>query len=147
MWHVRNFRVFAMTDPILWGNIFSFIFKAAIQDLQVCPHLPHNCLNYTVWPKTTPIMKTRLFKYIENFTTKNWKFSDKNSDIFHISAQNIDRGYSLEPPRSGCSNEYQQSMFLRKIMYNPVNPIFFLYKDWIYGGQNYIGMFSWCQNM
>ena len=23
------------------------------------------------------IMKTRLFKYIENFTSKNWKFSDK----------------------------------------------------------------------
>ena len=35
-------------------------------------------------------MKTRLFKYIENFTTKKWKFSDKNSDIFHVSAQNID---------------------------------------------------------
>ena len=33
--------------------------------------------------------KTRLFKYIENFITKTWKFSDKNSDIFHISAQNI----------------------------------------------------------
>ena len=32
------------------------------------------------------ITKTRLFKYIENFTTKNWKFSDKNSDSFHISA-------------------------------------------------------------
>ena len=28
------------------------------------------------------ITKTRLFKYIENFTIKNWKFSDKNSDIF-----------------------------------------------------------------
>ena len=28
---------------------------------------------------------------------KNWKFSDKNSDIFLISAQNIDRGYSLGP--------------------------------------------------
>ena len=38
------------------------------------------------------ITKTRLFKYIENFTTKNWKFSDKNSDIFHISAKNIDCG-------------------------------------------------------
>ena len=38
-------------------------------------------------------MKTRPFKYIENFTTKNWKFSDKNSDIFHISAQNIDCEY------------------------------------------------------
>ena len=30
----------------------------------------------------THITKTRLFKYIENFTTKNWKFLDKNSDIF-----------------------------------------------------------------
>ena len=45
------------------------------------------------------ITKTRLFKYIENFTSKNWKFSDEYSDIFHISAQNIDCGYSLEPPR------------------------------------------------
>ena len=26
-------------------------------------------------------------------------FQIKNSDIFHISAQNIDCGYSLEPPR------------------------------------------------
>ena len=38
-------------------------------------------------------MRTPLFKYTENFTTKNWKFSDKNSDIFYISAQNIDCGY------------------------------------------------------
>ena len=30
---------------------------------------------------------------------KKGEFSDKNSDIFHISAQNIDCGYSLEPPR------------------------------------------------
>ena len=45
------------------------------------------------------ITKTRLFKYTENFTTKNENFQMKNSDIFHISAQNIDCGYSLEPPR------------------------------------------------
>ena len=38
---------------------------------------------------TMMMLKARLFKYIEIFTTKNWKFSDKNSDIFHISAQNI----------------------------------------------------------
>ena len=31
--------------------------------------------------------------------------------IFRISAQNIDCGYSLEPPRRGGSNEYSQSMF------------------------------------
>ena len=63
-----------------------------------------------VWP----ITKTRLFKYIENFTTKNETFSDKNADIFHIPAKNIDCGYSLEPPRRGGSNEYPQSMFLAK---------------------------------
>ena len=41
------------------------------------------------------ITKTCLFKYIGNFTTKKTQdFSDKNSDIFHISAQNIDCGYS-----------------------------------------------------
>ena len=45
------------------------------------------------------ITKTRLFKYIENFTTKKGIFSDKNTDIFHIPAQNIDYGHSLEPPR------------------------------------------------
>ena len=52
------------------------------------------------------ITNTRLFKYIENFTTKNGNFLDKNSDVFHISAQNIDCGFSLEPPRQGGSNEY-----------------------------------------
>ena len=74
------------------------------------------------------ITKTCLVKYFENFTTKKGKFSDKKfSDIFHISAQNIDCGYSLEPPRQGDSNECPHSMFLsriRKIMYTPVNPSF-----------------------
>ena len=35
--------------------------------------------------------------------------------IFLISAQNIDCGYSLEPPRRGSSNEYPQSMFTAEI--------------------------------
>ena len=35
--------------------------------------------------------------------------------IFHISAQTIDCGYSLEPPRRGSSNEYPQSMFCAEI--------------------------------
>ena len=54
-------------------------------------------------------------------------FQIKNTDIFHISAQNIDCGYSLEPPRRGGSNEYPQSIFwaeIRKLMYTPVNPSF-----------------------
>ena len=52
------------------------------------------------------IMKRHLFNSIENFTAKNWKFSDKNSDIFHISAKNIDCGFSLELPCWGSSNKY-----------------------------------------
>ena len=56
--------------------------------------------------------KTQLFKYTENFTTKkNENFQKKILIFFHISAQNIDYGYSLEPPRRGGSYEYPQSMF------------------------------------
>ena len=36
------------------------------------------------------------------------------SNSSHISAQNIDCGYSLEPPRRGVSNEYLQSMCLSR---------------------------------
>ena len=74
------------------------------------------------------ITKTRLFKYIENFTSKNWKFSDKKTLIFsNISAQNLVCGYSLELPQWGSSNKYPQSMFwaeIKKIMYTPENPSF-----------------------
>ena len=60
------------------------------------------------------VTKTCLFKYTEDYTAIKWKFSDKKkSDIFYISARNIDCGYSLEQPRRSDSNEYPQSMFLR----------------------------------
>ena len=47
----------------------------------------------------------------------------KTSGSLHSSAQNIDCGYSLEPPWQGGSNEYQQSMFwaeIRKLIYTPL---------------------------
>ena len=37
---------------------------------------------------------------------KNENFQINKSDVFHISAQNIDFWYSLEPPRRGGSKEY-----------------------------------------
>ena len=77
------------------------------------------------------IAKTRLFKSIENFTTKNWKFSDKTSDTFHISAQNVDWGYTLEPPGRGGFNECPQSMFLsrnKKTNVYPCKPQFYYKK-------------------
>ena len=76
-------------------------------------------------------MKTLLFKYIKSFVTKNGKFSDKSSDIFHISAQNIHCEYSLEPPHQGSSNEYPQFMFLCRNKKNNVclcKPMFYYIK-------------------
>ena len=50
---------------------------------------------------------------------KNENLQMKNTDNFHISAQNIDCVYSLE--RVG-SNEYPQSMFLSRNKKNNVYP-------------------------
>ena len=55
-----------------------------------------------------------LLKYIENLPPKNENFQIKHSDIFHISAQNIDCGYSLESPRRGSSNKYTIYVFEQK---------------------------------
>ena len=52
--------------------------------------------------------------------------------IFLISAQNLDCGYSLEPPRRGGSNEYQQSMFWAEI-WNISE--FFIWKFSFFGGK------------
>ena len=85
------------------------------------------------------------------------------SSRFHISAQNIDCGYSLEPSQQGDSNEYPQSMFSSKNKKNnvcPCKPQFYYIKVGFKGSkvyrhifvmkrrideerQNYIGMFSW----
>ena len=49
-------------------------------------------------------------------------FQEKKLIFFHISAQNIDCGYSLEPLQRGGSNEYPQSMFWSIIQINNVYP-------------------------
>ena len=63
--------------------------------------------------------------YWKFYHQKKRKFSHKKSDIFHIYAQNIDCGYSLEPPR------HPQSMFLSRNKKNnnyPCKPVL-LYKS------------------
>ena len=65
--------------------------------------------------------------YWKFYNKKKQNFQIKNFDIFHIPAQNIDCGYTLEPLHWGGSNEYLQSMFLskiRKIMYTSLDPSF-----------------------
>ena len=78
-----------------------------------------------LWKKK--IWKHTYSNVLKILKPKKENFQIKNSDIFHISAQNIDCWYSLELPWWGSSNEYPQSMFfskIRKIMYTPVNPSF-----------------------
>ena len=53
---------------------------------------------------------------------KTENFQIKNSDIFHISAQNIACGHLLEPPQWGGSSEYPQSVFLSRYKKNNVYP-------------------------
>ena len=82
--------------------------------------------------------KTRLFKYIEDFTTntENFQTKKKNSNIFHISSQNIDCGYLLEPPWLNNYNEYPQSMFLSRNKKNnlyPCKPQFYHIKSGLQG--------------
>ena len=58
---------------------------------------------------------------------KKENFQIEKFYIFHIPAQNIDCGHSLEPPQRGGSNKYPQSMLfskIRKIICTPVNPSF-----------------------
>ena len=129
-WYWRSFL-----DPLVHRNIFQVkwvsTWEIALSDLYARGKLKSACASaqsnqsfHCPREKTLSpcITKTRLFKYIENITSKNWNFSEKNSDIFHISAQNIDCGYSLEPPRRGGSNEYPQSMFLKRNKKNKVYP-------------------------
>ena len=70
--------------------------------------------------KNITLQKHAYTNILKIFPPKTENFQFKNSDIFHISAQNIDCGYSLEPPRRGGSNEYPQSMFLSRNKKNNV---------------------------
>ena len=69
-------------------------------------------------------LRKQAFSHIYNISSPKTEIFQikKNSDIFHISAQNIDCGCLLEPPRRGGSNEFLQSMFLSRNKENNVYP-------------------------
>ena len=114
---LSNFVGVGLRLTIFGGNVSSDSAKCTL----FCFHTDRNLLfNQT-------LQKHAYSKILKISQPKKENFQIKNADIFHISAQNINCGYSLEPPRRGGSNEYPQSMFLsriRTIMYTPVNPSF-----------------------
>ena len=56
--------------------------------------------------KAFPLQKHASSNILKILPPKIENFQIKNSDICHISVQNIEYGYSLEPPRWGGSNEH-----------------------------------------
>ena len=66
-----------------------------------------------------------IYRYF--LVVQNLEFHSKCVNIFLICSQNIDCGYTSEPPWQGGSNEYPQSMFWsknNKNMHTPAYPIF-----------------------
>ena len=94
---------------ILTKQNFFFLFNGLI------------CTNYFFFNIRTPNLLTRL-GFIMKTCLNNFDLLKPHfyivklgftgvHIIFLISAQNIDCGYSLKPPRRGGSNEYPQSIF------------------------------------
>ena len=69
-------------------------------------------LNRFLWSQT---LRKNAYSNIQKISPpKSESFQIKKLAFFHISAQNIDCRYLLELPWWGGSNEYPQSMFLRR---------------------------------
>ena len=89
-----------LTRPRQWGNVVS---------LQMYNHCP----GLKLFQLAQYITKTRLYNFDPikpHFYIVKLGFTGVYI-IFLISVQNIDCGYSLEPPLRGGSNEYLQSIF------------------------------------
>ena len=81
----------------------------------------HNARQSLLYTIIIQSLRKHAYSNIEKISLpKTEIFQIKISDIFHISAQNIDCWYSLEPPRRGGSNEYPQFMFLSRNKKNNV---------------------------
>ena len=85
-------------------------------------------MSFYAYNENFPMQLTEIFLAlkIQNIRLKDF-------DIFLIFAQNIDSGYTLEPPPRGGSNEYPQSMFWSKnkkntCRYTPAYPSFAMIK-------------------
>ena len=111
-------------------STFSVPSKYRPNQMQICspPNVEYRYFQLHVHVNTLFIMKTcpcNTSRFFSPVKIENFIGFLKN--IFLIFAQNIDFGYTLEPPRRGGSNEYPQSMFWsknKKNRYTPVYPSF-----------------------
>ena len=105
------FSALRYLDPMLL--IFS-AFWERVMYRKPSRYLCARCINYVIHRRNS--IGTRKHAYIiltpikPHFYIVKLGFTEVYI-IFLISAQNIDCGYSLEPPHRGGSNDYPQSMF------------------------------------
>ena len=99
---------------LIYRSLFEYSFSPRSHVIVVFPTFVHSLLYIAC---TIVITKTRLYNFDPvkpHFYTVKLGFTGVYI-IFLISVENIDCGYSLEPPRRGGSNEYPQSMFSTEI--------------------------------
>ena len=112
-------------SKIHWSNRFFLIvfFFFFFFFFFFCIYMDAQCRNfYFLCQQFYVLLVTKLYSFrkhaysniLKILSPKKWKFSDKKFCYFSHSTQNIDCGYSLEPPRWGGSNEYPQSMFFEQ---------------------------------
>ena len=102
--HEHNIDRFILDHPFIHVSMVSFFLDIGKQN---SPNVMQQ--NRASHYENLPMQDIEIF-----FSIKNLKFHQNSFDIFLIFAQNIDCGYTLEPPRRGGSNEYPQSMFWSK---------------------------------
>ena len=73
--------------------------KQRLSYISFCGILQEQQVHFIFWEQMLSLRKHAYSNILKILPPKNENFQIKSSDIFHISAQNIDRGYSLEPPR------------------------------------------------
>ena len=123
--NLHIWSVFPVLLKVLWILCYPQIALHRLIRLCACACWSESQLGtYSVF-----ITKTCPFNDVTIYGGKNEKFQMKKCDLFVIFAWNRDCGYTLEPPHRGGSNAYPQSLFLaeiRKIMYTPADPIYYL---------------------
>ena len=77
------------------GSVICFLLKKGANHIPCSAEKQYGTLIAT----RNTLRKHAYSNILKILPSKNENFQIKNSDIFHTSAQNIDCGYSLEPPR------------------------------------------------
>ena len=115
-----HYHLFASYQHIILDKIIKG--SAVLVSLWLTFKCDPSVVKIILWAILLFIMKTRLFKYTENFPTKKWKFLGKKFWYVSYFCSKHKLWYSLEPPQRGGSNEYLQSMFLGRNKKNNVYP-------------------------